>query len=209
MDRHACGEPKNGTYCDMSIVTLVSGGLDSTLVAKLAQEEGLRQHPLFIDYGQRSRDRELGACRRAMADLNLPEPKVANLSGFGALIRSGLTDPTLHIADDAFTPGRNMLFLLTAAAHAYQVNADAVSIGLLHEDTSLFPDQTSAFLRDAECMIARCMGRDIRVLAPLATFHKPDVVALAHEKGIRNTYSCHMGSEKPCGACISCNEFNF
>ena len=63
----------------MSIVTLVSGGLDSTLVAKLAQEEGLRQYPLFIDFGQRARERELAACRRAMADLDLPEPKVAEL----------------------------------------------------------------------------------------------------------------------------------
>ncbi|MCC4113885.1 7-cyano-7-deazaguanine synthase [Aromatoleum toluclasticum] len=193
----------------MSIVTLVSGGLDSTLVAKLAQEEGLRQHPLFIDYGQRSRDRELAACRRAMAELSLPEPKMANLSGFGTLIRTGLTDASRHIVHDAFTPGRNMLFLLTAAAYAYQIDADAVSIGLLHEDTSLFPDQNSAFLADAERMIARCMSRNIRVLAPLAAFHKPDVVALAHEKGIRDTYSCHTGQEVPCGACIACNEFKF
>jgi 7-cyano-7-deazaguanine synthase len=209
MDRHARGEPKNGACRNMSIVTLVSGGLDSTLVAKLAQEEGLHQHPLFIDYGQRSRDRELAACRSAMAELNLPEPKVADLSGFGALIRSGLTDTKLHVVQDAFTPGRNMLFLLTAAAHAHQVKADAVSIGLLHEDTSLFPDQTAAFLEDAERMIARCMGTEIRVLAPLATFYKADVVALAQEKGIRNTYSCHMGGEEPCGACIACNEFKF
>lgn len=193
----------------MSIVTLVSGGLDSTLVAKLAQEEGLRQYPLFVDYGQRSRGRELAACRRAMADLNLPEPKVADLSGFGTLIRSGLTDPKLHIVEDAFTPGRNMLFLLTAAAYAYQVDADAISIGLLHESTSLFPDQTSAFLHDAEDMIMRCMGRSIRVLAPLTAFHKTDVVALAKQKGIQNTYSCHMGDKEPCGACIACNEFNF
>jgi 7-cyano-7-deazaguanine synthase len=193
----------------MSIVTLVSGGLDSTLVAKLAQEEGVRQYTLFIDYGQRSRDRELAACRKAMADLNLPAPTVADLAGFGALIRSGLTDPNLHIIEDAFTPGRNMLFLLTAAAHAYKVSADAIAIGLLHEDTSLFPDQTSAFLHDAESMIQRCMGRAIRVLAPLATFHKPDVVALAREKGIQNTYSCHMGGEVPCGMCIACNEFKF
>ena len=38
----------------MSIVTLVSGGLDSTLVAKLAQEQGLQIFPLFVDYGQRA-----------------------------------------------------------------------------------------------------------------------------------------------------------
>ncbi len=193
----------------MSIVTLVSGGLDSTLVAKLAQEEGLLQHPLFIDYGQLARDRELKACRRAMEDLRLPQPKIAELSGFGRLIRSGLTDSKFHIIDEAFTPGRNMLFLLTAAAYAYQVDADGISIGLLHESTSLFPDQTTTFLQDAENMIARCMGKNIAVLAPLAAFHKIDVVALAKEKGLRNTYSCHKGGEVPCGACISCNEFKF
>lgn len=191
----------------MSIVTLVSGGLDSTLVAKLAQEEGIEQHPLFVDYGQRSRDRELSACRRAMRNLNLPEPKVANLSGYGELIHSGLTDPSLHVVKDAFTPGRNMLFLLTAAAYAYQVGADAVSIGLLHESASLFPDQTSAFLQDAEHLIKRCLGRDIKVIAPLAEFHKVDVVALAKQKGIQNTYSCHIGDENACGECIACNEF--
>ena len=193
----------------MSIVTLVSGGLDSVLVAKLAQEEGLQQYPLFVDYGQRSRDRELAACRQAMIALNLPEPKLANLSGFGDLIHSGLTDPSLDVVDDAFTPGRNLLFLLTAAAYAYQVGADAVSIGLLHESTALFPDQTPAFLDDAENLISRCMGKNIKVLAPLAAFHKVDVVALARNKGIQNTYSCHLGGEIACGECIACNEYKF
>lgn len=193
----------------MSIVTLVSGGLDSTLVAKLAQEEGLQIFPLFVDYGQRARDRELAACRVAMKNLGLPEPEIAGLGGFGKLIRSGLTDTSLHIIDDAFTPGRNMLFLLTAAAYAHQKNADAISIGLLHESTSLFPDQTSGFLAEAERMISLCMGRTIKVLAPLSVFTKPDVVALAAEKGISGTYSCHIGDEVPCGNCISCNEFKF
>ncbi|WP_028670693.1 7-cyano-7-deazaguanine synthase [Saccharospirillum impatiens] len=193
----------------MSIVTLVSGGLDSTLVARLAKEEGVHQFPLFIDYGQVCRDRELAACRQAMVSLELPDPKVADLSGYGLLIKSGLTDPTLHIVDDAFTPGRNMLFLLTASAYAFQVGADAVSIALLHEDTSIFPDQTSYFLREAERMIAVCMGRNIKVLAPLASYYKSDVVALAKDKGIENTYSCHKGGEQPCGECIACNEFKF
>lgn len=193
----------------MSIVTLVSGGLDSTLVAKLAQEEGLSQYPLFVNYGQRARDEELLACRRAMDRLGLPAPVVLDLSGFGKLIRSGLTDPSLDIVENAFTPGRNMLFLLAAASYAYQVNADAISIGLLHESTSLFPDQTSTFLADAEHMIGRCMGRRIHVLAPLAQFRKQDVVALAREKGIEGTYSCHRGEANPCGACIACNEFKF
>ncbi|WP_027579793.1 7-cyano-7-deazaguanine synthase [Bradyrhizobium sp. Ai1a-2] len=193
----------------MSVVTLVSGGLDSTLVAYLTRETGVEQHPLFINYGQRSCQRELEACRSSLRRIGLAEPTVADLSGFGHLIRSGLTDTKLRVYEDAFTPGRNMLFLLVAAAHAHQVNADAVAIGLLHESTSLFPDQTSAFLSGAEKMITRCMGKPIKVLAPLASFYKKDVVSLAAQKGIRGTYSCHVGNEEPCGACIACKEFNF
>ena len=193
----------------MSVVTLVSGGLDSTLVALLTQELGIEQHPLFVDYGQRARDRELSASQRSMARLGLPAPQVAGLGGYGTLIRSGLTDPGLHVVEDAFTPGRNMLFLLVAAAFAYQTGADAVAVGLLDENDSLFPDQTSAFLGQAEGVLATCMGRPIKVLAPLSGFHKRDVVALAKSKGIDGTYSCHLGGERPCGTCIACREFQF
>lgn len=193
----------------MSVVTLVSGGLDSLLVARLAKEEGLTQFPLFIDYGQRARDHEYEACVQGMTRLGLPPPAVANLKGFGQLIRSGLTDASQRVYEDAYTPGRNLLFLLTGAAYAAQLGADAVSIGLLHEDSSLFPDQTEAFLRSAEATLALAVAKPVRVLAPLASFHKRDVVRLAKEKGLFGSYSCHLGEAEPCGACIACREFLF
>lgn len=193
----------------MSIVTLVSGGLDSLLVACLAKEEGLTQYPLFIDYGQRARDREFAACLQGMAQLGLPQPATADFAGYGQLIRSGLTDTNQRVFEDAYTPGRNMLFLLAGAAYAIQVGADAVSIGLLHEDTSLFPDQTGAFLQSAEATLALAVAKSVRVLAPLASFHKKDVVRLAGEKGLTGSYSCHLGGAEPCGACIACREFVF
>lgn len=192
----------------MSVVTLVSGGLDSTLVAYLAKEEGLNLHPLFVNYGQRALQRELAACQAAMEKLGISNLEVVDLSGFGALIRSGLTDSSQRVIEDAFTPGRNLLFLLVAAAHAFKVGAEAVSIGLLHEETAIFPDQTSGFLQEAESLIGRIMlGKKIRVLAPLAAFHKNEVIALARLKGVNGTYSCHVGEEEPCGNCIACNEF--
>ena len=193
----------------MSIVMLVSGGLDFTLMARLGQEIELHQYPLFVNYGQRAKERELIACRRAMARLGLPEPEVADLAGYGALIRSGLTDVRQRVLEDAFTPGRNLLFLLVGAAYAAQVNAGAISIGLLHEDTSLFPDQTQKFLDSAEVTLQIAIGKPLKVLAPLAGFHKRDVVELAKSKGIDGTYSCHFGDELPCGRCIACQEFQF
>jgi 7-cyano-7-deazaguanine synthase len=193
----------------MSVVTLVSGGLDSTVMALLAKEIYTTQYPLFVDYGQRARERELASCRRSMERLGLPQPRVANLNGFGELVRSGLTDPALHILEDAFTPGRNLLFLLIGAAYGYTVGSQAVAIGLLNESTALFPDQTSSFLSTAEALLSVTLGQPMKVLSPLAGFTKRDVVELARLKNVDGTYSCHMGSEVPCGVCIACREFNF
>jgi 7-cyano-7-deazaguanine synthase len=178
-------------------------------MAVLAKEAGLKQFPLFIDYGQRSRDREITACRHAFRSLDLPEPQIANLSGFGSLIRSGLTDSRLHVMEDAFTPGRNLLFLLMGAAHGYTVGAEEVAIGLLDEASIIFPDQTTDFLSGAESILSQSLGRDMKVVAPLRGFTKRDVVLLAQAKGIANTYSCHAGGERPCGVCIACREYHF
>lgn len=191
----------------MSLVNLVSGGLDSTLVGVLIREEGVEVYPLFIDYGQRAAQREWETSQRVHAQLGLPTPTRMDLSGFGRVIRSGLTSEELDVKADAFTPGRNLMFLLMGSAYAYQVGASTIAVGLLAERFSLFPDQRSEFIEQAECAIAAALGRRIKVVMPLAEFSKADVVKLAQEKGITGTYSCHAGGSQPCGQCISCLEF--
>jgi 7-cyano-7-deazaguanine synthase len=191
----------------MSIVTLTSGGLDSTVMALLAKEEGLAQFPLFIDYGQLGRDRELQACQVNFQRHKLPEPKVAALGGYGALLSSGLTDPTKHILEDAFLPCRNLMLLTVGAAYAFQCGASAVGIGLLDESFSLFPDQTRGFLTEAESVVSRALGRSIKLVTPLMSFSKADVLKIARAKGISGTYSCHAGTEQPCGVCVACREY--
>jgi 7-cyano-7-deazaguanine synthase len=193
----------------MSIVTLVSGGLDSTLVALLAKEMNNPQYPLFIDYGQRAKQRELEACQRAMTALGLPAPRVAELSGFGSLIKSGLTDHSLRVLEDAYTPGRNMLFLLTAAAYAERIGADAVVIGLLRDESCIFEDQKSEFLSLATHLLRLAVGRPLHIIAPLKEFYKQDVIELAKQKNLTGTYSCHLGGGTPCGRCIACLEYQF
>lgn len=191
----------------VSLINLVSGGLDSTLVGVMAKEEGLSVQPLFIDYGQRASQKEWDACRYVHLQLGLPTPIRMDLSGFGRVILSGLTSVEMDVKDDAFTPGRNLMFLLMGSAYAYQVGASSVSLGLLSERFSLFPDQKSEFIAQAEHSIEFALGRRIQVVTPLAEFSKADVVILAQKKGITGTYSCHTGKSEPCGQCISCLEF--
>lgn len=191
----------------MSIVTLVSGGLDSTLMTVLTKEEGLTQFPLFIDYGQLGCDRELRACLANLRQHGVHEPKIVSLSGYGGLISSGLTDSTKHILKDAFLPCRNLMFLTIGAAYAFQCGASNVGIGLLDEAFSLFPDQTKGFISDAETVISRALGKPMRVIAPLMTLSKAEVLRIAKAKGITGTYSCHAGTEIPCGKCVACQEY--
>ena len=191
----------------MSIVSLVSGGLDSTVMAFLALEEGINQFPLFIDYGQLSQKKELDVCLYNFQRYKLPSPKILQIKGYGELLSSGLTDSKKHIFEDAFLPCRNLMFLTVGAAYAHQCGAGAVTIGLLDEAFSLFPDQTVMFIREAQKLISISLGRSIRILTPLMSFSKADVVGIAKAKGINKTYSCHAGTNTPCGVCVACREY--
>lgn len=190
----------------MGIVTLVSGGFDSTLMSVMAREEGIALFPLFIDYGQLGATREWEATQRLHEMHKLPRAIRMDLSGFGKTIPSGITDPTLRINEDAFLPGRNLLFVLAGAAYAFKVQADSVALGLLDPVDHLFPDQTRAFVDGCEMMIETAIGKRISVLTPLIEFSKSDVLAMARDRGLQGTYSCHAGGATPCGVCVACVE---
>ena len=191
----------------MSLVTLVSGGLDSTLIGVLAKEKGVAAFPLFIDYGQKASALEWLACRKVHRQLKLPRPVRMKLAGFGRVIISGLTSKTKKVKEEAFTPTRNLLFLVCGGAYAHQVSAGSVAIGLLSEEFSIFPDQRQEFVKHAEKSMSMALGSPIKVITPLSEFTKADVVRIAKSKGISGTYSCHAGTARPCGRCISCLEF--
>ncbi len=192
----------------MPIVTLVSGGLDSTLMSVMAHEEGITLFPLFVDYGQLSSSREWTACQLLHNRHGLPEVTRMDISGFGKVITSGITNAAMRINEDAFLPGRNLLLLLCGAAYAFRKRADGVAIGLLNPKDRLFPDQTQEFLNKSEDMIMAMTGKRIAVLAPLFEFTKSDVLAIAIVRGLRDTYSCHAGGANPCGKCVACLEIS-
>ena len=190
----------------MGIVTLVSGGFDSALMSIMAQEEGIELFPLFVDYGQLGAAKEWEACKRLHEKHGLPAVTRMDLSGFGKTIPSGITDSRLRINEDAFLPGRNLLFVLAGAAHAFKVQANGVALGLLDPSQHLFPDQTQEFAEACEAIIEMAMGRPVKVLTPLIEFSKSDVLAMAQSRGLFGTYSCHAGSDTPCGVCVACVE---
>src|SRR3989338_5573205 len=145
----------------MTIVALVSGGIDSVVMCKLIEKQGETVAPLHIDYGHLAAAKEWATCQQLFKECNLPESKKVDLNGYGKLLPSGLTDPTKDIHKDAFLPCRNMLFLLVGGAYAFSIGAKGVAIGLLTEKSHIFPDQTEEFIVNTNIALNSALGKDL------------------------------------------------
>jgi 7-cyano-7-deazaguanine synthase len=189
-------------------VCLASGGLDSTLCLHLLRERGVSALPVYLNYGQRNHAREWGALAAACAFNRFPEPIQFEFPSFGSIIKSGLTDRNLRVYEDAFTPTRNLLFLVLGAAIAHSKGVRNIVLGLLAERTTIFPDQSDRFLDAAAHALTESLGVPVHVHCPLRDLTKQDVLKLARSKGISDFYYCHSGTEEPCGKCIACLEYS-
>lgn len=165
---------------------LLSGGVDSALVAGLLADAGVPASALFVDYGQPAGVAEQAASRAVAAHLTLPWRKITV---------TGLAVPAAgEIA------GRNDLLLATAAAAAPGCD---LAVGV-HAGTG-YADCSPAH-RDAwQALLDRQHAGTVRILAPLLDLSKGEVLALAADSGIpfALTHSCEAG-DRPCGGCRSC-----
>jgi 7-cyano-7-deazaguanine synthase len=189
----------------LRIVVLVSGGIDSSVILQQLREKGHTVLPLFVDYGQLASQREWSALEKICTYLKLIPEKI-DVHDFGRIVPSGLTSQEIDIQKEAFTPTRNLLFLTLGAAYGYKQGAYVIATGILANP--IFPDQTKDFLAMTEQTLSIALGVKITILAPLISMDKFDSIMLARKNGlpIDLTYSCHAGTEKPCGKCISCRE---
>lgn len=188
-------------------ICLASGGLDSVVCLHLLKRQNIRTLPVFINYGQKNLERELGSLLKNVTKHRFPKPVIIDLPGFGKVIQTGLTDPDKRVLEDAFTPNRNLLFLTLAASVAFTKCASSLVLGFLSETTAIFPDQSDRFLRAAENAISESLGVSMRIVCPLRDMVKADVVRISRELGIEHSYSCHSGTPEPCGKCIACLEY--
>ncbi len=167
----------------------------------------MRALPLFIDYGQRNKQQEFTSLERNAELGGFPRPIVMDVAGFGSVVRTGLTDPSKRVLEDAFTPNRNLLFLILAASVGHTRGVSTTVMGFLSEATAIFPDQTNSFLRAAKFAITESLGVEHEIILPLRDFTKSKVVELSKQLGVVSAYSCHVGGDQPCGKCIACLEY--
>jgi 7-cyano-7-deazaguanine synthase len=206
-----------------SAVVLLSGGLDSATAAAWAIREGFSLAALSIDYGQRHRV-ELDAARAVARALGITDHVVLpiDLAAFGG---SALVDPAIPVPkgrDEAaiasgvpttYVPARNTVFLALALGMAETRGAEAIVLGVNAIDYSGYPDCRPEYVAAFERLAALATkagveGRPTRILAPLQSLSKADIIRLGLALGLDYglTTSCYdpAADGRPCGSCDSC-----
>ncbi|WP_288414293.1 7-cyano-7-deazaguanine synthase QueC [uncultured Novosphingobium sp.] len=199
-------------------VVLLSGGLDSMVVAGLAREAGYAVNALTIDYNQRHR-RELDAARAIAAHLEVARQVVLplDLRQFGG---SALTDDIAVPKDGVgseipvtYVPARNLVFLSLTLAWAEALGARDIFIGVNALDYSGYPDCRPEFIqgfaRLAELATkAGDEGEAFQIHAPLQFMGKAEIATEAARLNLdpAMSWSCYDPTPEglACGECDSC-----
>jgi 7-cyano-7-deazaguanine synthase len=202
-------------------VVLASGGLDSTVTAAIAKQEGYELFFLTIAYGQRhavevERARQvaaaLGAANHLVMSLDLRAIGGSALTGPAAVPKDREGNERSRTIPVTYVPGRNLIFLSIAAAHAEVMGAPLIYFGANVLDYSGYPDCRPDFIRAFEMAVkegtkAGMEGNSLQVKAPLLMLTKAEIIRQGVELQVpfHLTHSCYDPvGDQACGRCDSC-----
>ncbi len=197
-------------------IVAVSGGLDSCVTAAIAKENYDLAFA-HINYGQRTQARELKAFHEIADFYGVEKRLVIDFSHLAQIGGSSLTDSNIEVtlADletkevpTSYVPFRNANILTACISWAEVINASAVFIGAVHEDSSGYPDCRPDFFRAFQ--IAAELGTKpetkISIETPIINMTKAEIIEKGLELGapLHLTWSCYKREDIACGVCDSC-----
>ncbi|MGC8497083.1 MAG: 7-cyano-7-deazaguanine synthase QueC [Thermoplasmata archaeon] len=203
----------------MKVVSLLSGGLDSTTVTAYALSKHYDVFPLTFLYGQRHK-KELNSAKKVADFYKLPL-KIIKLdlrAIGGSALTSNIPVPEQRNIEDmsnnipvTYVPARNTIFLSYALGFAEVINAKKIFIGANAIDYSGYPDCRPEYFRAFNKLAnlatkAGVEGSKIKIEAPLLNMSKAEIIKLGTKLNVpyNLTWSCYEGKEKACGKCDSC-----
>lgn len=195
---------------------VMSGGMDSTLSAYMMKNEAYEIIAVHFNYAQRTQTKELECFHAVCDDLNVKNRYVLDLDFFKQLGASALTDENLEVPTGGveegvpitYVPFRNGIFLSMAAAIAEKEGAEAISIGVVEEDSSGYPDCRESYIKSMEQSInlGTKETTNIQIHMPLVNLKKSQIVQKSLDLNVplHLTWSCYKNEDEACGVCDSC-----
>ncbi len=195
---------------------IMSGGMDSTLVAYIMRAQGYEIIAIHFNYGQRTVTKELESYRAICDNLGVSEKYEIDLNFFKTIGASALTDHSIDVPTQGIEPGvpvtyvpfRNGIFLSIATAIAEKEGCEVIAIGVVEEDSSGYPDCRESFIGAFEhaANLGTKETTNIRIEMPLVHLQKSQIVQEADKLNVplELTWSCYKSEDKACGVCDSC-----
>ena len=197
-------------------VVLLSGGMDSTVLAHYLVKEGYLVRGISFNYGQRH-SKELGFAIKSAEGLGIKHT-VVNLSNLSqALPGSSQTDPGVAVPEGRYdeesmkatvVPNRNMILLSIAAGYALAHQCRVVAYAAHSGDHAIYPDCRPEFADAMSDCFSLCDRNPPALFRPFIGMTKADICKLGNELGVdwKLTWSCYKGHEEHCGKCGTCVE---
>ncbi len=200
-------------------VVLLSGGMDSCVTAAIANQTH-RLAALHVSYAQRTERRERRAFEEVADFYGVRERLAIRLDSFAQIGGSALTDQSITVpesgaalAHDAgipitYVPFRNAHFLSAAVSWAEVIDATAIFIGAVAEDSSGYPDCRPEYYRAFAELIKQGTRPEtqIAIVTPVIALKKSEIVRCGVKLGapLDRTWSCYQFEDEACGMCDSC-----
>ncbi|MBU0633018.1 7-cyano-7-deazaguanine synthase QueC [bacterium] len=197
-------------------VCIMSGGMDSTLSAYMMKEQGFEIIAVHFNYDQRTQAKELECFNNICEALHVENRYNLDIGFFKELGASALTDKNIEVPTGGieagvpvtYVPFRNGIFLSMAAAIAEKEGAQAITIGVVEEDSSGYPDCREEYIQSMQKSIN--LGTkdetNVTIHMPLVHLKKSEIVkeALKLHVPLELTWSCYKNEDRACGVCDSC-----
>lgn len=214
-------------------LVLFSGGQDSAVCLAWALSRYARVETVGFDYGQRHivemtarQQVRTGILERfpAWSD-RVGEDHVLDLRSFGAVAESALTaDRAIEMTErglpSTFVPGRNLVFLVYAAALADRRGLDVLVGGMCETDFSGYPDCRRDTIDAMQQALNLGMDKTFSIETPLMRLTKAQTWQLAASLGgealveliVEDSHTCYRGERGAmhawghgCGECPACD----
>jgi len=179
-------------------VVLLSGGIDSLVLAETERNAGRLVGVVFVDYGHPAQVAEGWKAFEYHGHTKTPL-KVVHVFGLDLGAMQKATGASV-------VPSRNLMLLAAASNAGVALGADKILIGATSDDAVDYPDCRLESL-EATSEAFQLMG-GLKVEAPLGHLSKREIVEMAKALGLKasDAYSCYRPGPIPCGECFSCKQ---